>query len=139
MNVRAVTVPRAALALTAGAIVGALLTTLLLIAPGLVTEFGVYRTNWSRILVSTLIISIASFAYFLIGLVLVGVPTWYLAHRLDRTGWSEAMIVGAILMFVVVMLLNAGPTDGLSLEASAWMSAVGAVVGLVVWWIAYRS
>jgi hypothetical protein len=161
MKDRAVEVPRAALALTAGAIVGGLLTALLLLAPGLITDFQAYRMMgpWGPYI--GVVVAIASFWYFLVGLFVVGAPAWYLAHRLGRTRWFDAMAVGTALMFLVTMFVTTGPSDGGSLrargvdlmvdghlteqgridalETSICMAAIGAIVGFVIWWIAYRD
>ena len=137
---------RATLAVTAGAVIGALgvaVVVLLLatIATGVVSA--------SDLIVAILIFIVALVGWSL-GLFLFGVPLWWLFHRNGWRGRRVAMLLGAFDDFVIVFLLEmsggilavtTGNSDAGHLMPLVWagvMALLGALVALVIWRIAYR-
>ena len=137
---------RATLAVTAGAVIGALgvvVVVLLLatIATGVVSA--------SDLIVAILIFIVALVGWSL-GLLLFGLPLWWLFHRNGWRGRRVAMLLGALTTFVIVFLLEmfggilavtTGNNDAGNLMPLVWagvMALLGAIVALVIWRIAYR-
>jgi hypothetical protein len=137
---------RATLAVTAGAVIGALgvvVVVLLLatIATGVVSA--------SDLIVAILIFVVALVGWSL-GLLLFGLPLWWLFHRNGWRGRRVAMLLGALTTFVIVFLLEmfggilavtTGNSDAGNLMPLVWagvMALLGAIVALVIWRIAYR-
>jgi hypothetical protein len=85
-----------------------------------------------------------------LGLFLFGLPLWWLFHRNGWRGRRVAMLLGAFITFVIVLLLErsgsilavaTGDSSGGDLISFVWiavMAVLGAIVALVVWQIAYR-
>ena len=136
---------RATLAATAGAIIGAL---------GVVAVVLVFAAMAGGVGVSDLVVSLLIFVVALtgwsLGLLLVGLPLWWLFHR---NGWRSrrvAMLLGAFTTFVIVLLLETsgsilavatGVSDDSGLVSFVWaavMAVLGAIVALVIWRVAYR-
>ena len=137
---------RATLAVTAGAVIGALgvvVVVLLLatIATGVVSA--------SDLIVAILIFIVALVGWSL-GLLLFGLPLWWLFHRNGWRGRRVAMLLGALTTFVIVFLLEmfggilavtTGNSEAGNLMPLVWagvMALLGAIVALVIWRIAYR-
>ncbi len=76
---------------------------------------------------------IAAFIYGL-GLALLAGPLWWLLHRSGYRGWLAAVLLGAVLNLVVGVVIA-----GCSLGIVACLTGTGAVVGLLVWRVAYRK
>jgi hypothetical protein len=105
-----------------------------------------------------------TFVHWLVGLLVTGGPVWALLHARGSRNWPEAAIAGAALTFVVSLaylvwygFAVAPPTEILgdpsapvapywrtatywtdALQSLLELTAFGAVVGLVVWRVAYR-
>ena len=137
---------RATLAVTVGAVIGALgvaIVVLLLatIATGVVSA--------SDLIVAILIFIVALIGWSL-GLFLFGLPLWWLFHRNGWRGRRVAMLLGAFTTLVIVLLLEmsggilavtTGNDDAGHLMPLVWaavMALLGAIVALVIWRIAYR-
>jgi hypothetical protein len=111
------------------------------------------------------VVSMVLLAFFIwsVGLAVVGVPIWWLLHKKGLRSWQAAVLCGAIAAFVGGFAMNLGLV--LSIESSSfsdsggysmidgeltaygWRSLVlgavqigfiGAIVGAVIWRIAYR-
>jgi hypothetical protein len=137
---------RATLAVTAGAVIGALgvaVVVLLLstIATGVVSAAD---------LIVAILIFIVALTGWSLGLFLFGLPLWWLFHRNGWRGRRVAMLLGALTTFVIVLLLEmsggilavtTGNSDAGHLVSLVWVSVMallGAIVALVIWRIAYR-
>jgi hypothetical protein len=137
---------RATLAVTAGAVIGALgvaVVVLLLatIATGVVSGAD---------LIIAILIFIVALTGWSLGLFLFGLPLWWLFHRNGWRGRRVAMLLGALTTFVIVLLLEmsggilavtTGNSDAGHLISLIWvavMALLGAIVALVIWRIAYR-
>lgn len=138
---------RATLAVTVGAIIGALgvaVVVLLLatIATGVVSAAD---------LIVAILIFIVALVGWSLGLFLFGLPLWWLFHRNGWRGRRVAMLLGALTTFVIVLLLEmsggilavtTGNSDAGHLISLVWvgvMALLGAIVALVIWRIAYRQ
>src|SRR5262245_11435366 len=157
---------RATVALAAGAVVGSLGTVAPTLLVGLlcIGEPGGFRSQHVGLLVFMLV---AAFIVWTVGLVLVGVPIWWLFHRKGRRSRWTAVAVGAVVTFLLNLGLDAGSSVLMQLDsgsysasdsggqtiindhltAHGWWNAiqgsillaiVGVIVALVVWQIAYR-
>jgi hypothetical protein len=110
------------------------------------------------------IIFVVAFVVWLLGLVLLGSPCWWLLHRMKMRQWRSAVILGGSMTAVVFMALQIphplgsgssySASDGggrtvidnaltahgwfLAIMASLAWGCVGALIGLVVWRVAYR-
>jgi hypothetical protein len=137
---------QATLAVTAGAVIGALgvaVVVLLLatIATGVVSAAD---------LIVAILIFIVALTGWSLGLFLFGLPLWWLFHRNGWRGRRVAMLLGALTTFVIVLLLEmsggilavtTGNSDAGHLVSLVWvavMALLGAIVALVIWRIAYR-
>jgi hypothetical protein len=137
---------RATLAVTAGAVIGALGVAIVVL---LLATAGTEAVNLSDLIISILIFLVALVGWSL-GLFLLGLPLWWLFHRNGWRGWRVAMLLGAFTTFVIVLLLEisggifavaTGNSDGGDLISFVWiavMALLGAIVALVIWRIAYR-
>ena len=137
---------RATLAVTVGAIIGALGVAVVVL---LLATAGTEVLNFSDLIVSILIFVVGLVGWSL-GLFLFGLPLWWLFHRNGWRGWRVAMLLGAFTTFVIVVLLErsggilavaTGDSDSGNLISFVWagvMAVLGAIVALVIWRIAYR-
>ena len=129
-------------ALAAGTIAGAAMTGLL---------FGMLSGGQYGLAVS-LPLGLMAFLTALVpwgaGLVVVGAPFWVALHRSDKRDWRSAAGLGAILAgsfpgLLVGLAAAAGPPDIIVLAwaigAPIGFAVIGALVGLVVWRVAYRE
>jgi hypothetical protein len=138
---------RATLAATAGAIVGALGVTIVVL---LLATVATGIVSASDLIVAILIFVVALTGWSL-GLFLFGLPLWWLFHRNGWRGRRVAMLLGALTTFVIVLLLEmsggilavaTGDGGGGHLISFVWiavMAVLGALVALVIWRIAYRQ
>jgi hypothetical protein len=106
-----------------------------------------------------------SFVILLIGLAFCGAPVWLVLHATGRRRWQNAVVAGALVPFIVSLAFttrfftgrasgqwsyygNGGDhwIDGkitmfgitMALQSAAQLAAIGALVGLVIWRVAYR-
>lgn len=154
--------PRMALGLAGGALTGATLFCLYVLLSASPAPFGSGGGSWAIALVAFIYAAVIWSA----GLVAVGLPVWILLHVLKRRHWLWAVSVGAVLTFGGVYWFAtetntfwgmAGFTVGdfvdpstltesevasrkwqTALRASFVLGAIGAVVALAIWRIAYR-
>jgi hypothetical protein len=153
---------RAALALAVGTLTGASLVTLFAV----LTDLEYFREYGLQTDAASLVFTYAATAWAA-GLCLIAPLPWAILHRYGKRSWWIAMAFGTILTFVVALGLmtkgfnlfvlvdgfsasdSGGPTwiDG-QLTRHGWVEALivalacsvaGALVGFVVWRIAYRS
>jgi hypothetical protein len=137
---------RATLAATAGAVVGALGVTIVVL---LLATIATGVVSAGDLIVASLIFVVALTGWSL-GLFLFGLPLWWLFHRNGWRGRRVAMLLGALTTFVIVLLLEmsggilavtTGSSDAGHLVSLVWVSVMallGAIVALVIWRIAYR-
>lgn len=137
---------RATLAATAGAVVGALGVTIVVL---LLATIATGVVSAGDLIVAILIFIVALVGWSL-GLFLFGLPLWWLFHRNGWRGRRVAMLLGALTTFVIVLLLEmsggilavtTGNSDAGHLISLVWiavMALLGALVALVIWRIAYR-
>lgn len=114
---RQVTPESAGRGLLAGAAAGALITGL----PGILGGPLVFMTV------------LIAFLFWATGVALAA-PVWWLMHRLKLRCWSACMLLGA-----VAAPLGTRFFGGWYWPFMAIISIVGAIVGLVVWNVAYRK
>ena len=151
---------RAVLAVGAGAVAGAAMVTVWFLA-------GASDLNYLRQygFQAGVLIFINATVIWALGLVLVGAPLWAILHYYGKRNWTAAGALGAILTFVVTLGLltngfgllvsgNLSASDAAGpiwvdsqLTAHGWAVALevavvcciaGALVGLIVWRVAYR-
>ena len=151
--------PRAVLALVVGTLVGAIIVTLFAV----LTDIDYFR-EYGRQTAAGLLIFIYAAVFWGAGLFLVAPLPWAILHRYHQRTWPIAAALSVILTFVVVLGLmtygfglfssgysasdNGGALwiDGRltrhgwaeAAKVSAMCSVAGALVGLVVWWVAYH-
>lgn len=137
---------RATLAVTAGAVIGALGVAVVVV---LLATIATSVVSAADLIVAILIFIVALVGWSL-GLFLFGLPLWWLFHRNGWRGRRVAMLLGALTTFVIVFLLEmfggilavtTGNTDAGNLMPLVWagvMALLGAIVALVIWRIAYR-
>ena len=138
---------RATLAATAGAVVGALGVTIIVL---LLATMATGIVSASDLIIAVLIFIVALVGWSL-GLFLFGLPLWWLFHRNGWRGRRVAMLLGAATTYVIVFLLEisggifavaTGDSDGGHLTSLVWaglMALLGAIVALVIWRVAYRQ
>ena len=136
---------RATLAAAAGAIIGALGVVAVVLSSAAMAG-GVSASD----LIVSLLIFLVALVGWALGLFLFGLPLWWLFHRNGWRGRRVAMLLGAFITFVIVLLLErsgsilavaTGDSSGGDLISFVWiavMAVLGAIVALVVWQIAYR-
>lgn len=137
---------RATLAVTAGAVIGALGVAVVVV---LLATIATGVVSAADLIVAILIFIVALVGWSL-GLFLFGLPLWWLFHRNGWRGRRVAMLLGALTTFVIVFLLEmfggilavtTGNTDAGNLMPLVWagvMALLGAIVALVIWRIAYQ-
>jgi hypothetical protein len=138
---------RATMAATAGAVVGALGVTIVVL---LLATVATGVVSAADLTVAILIFIVALIGWSL-GLFLFGLPLWWLFHRNGWRGRRVAMLLGAATTYVIVFLLEisggifavaTGDSDGGHLTSLVWaglMALLGAIVALVIWRVAYRQ
>jgi uncharacterized protein DUF3592 len=132
--------PRVALGLAAGAIVGAALT-----MPLGFDDIGDLQDLPG--LKAALVIFAGLAALWAAGLVLFASLPWLILHRKGKRSWGNAVALGTVLTFMVTLGLltqafarsdgGPGTIDG-RLAFALFCGLVGAIVGAVVWRTAYR-
>jgi hypothetical protein len=156
-----VTRQRVGLALLAGAAVGALVAFVSLAASILLVLGATSPDAWSTVGRLLPAVVLRGFLTWLLGLLMIGAPAWWLLHRHGWRGWRAAILAAAALAFVTSLLLaiprpgqhrTEADRGGLtmiddSLTAHGWSKATldaaftalaGAAVGFTVWRTAYR-
>ena len=129
---RETTLRWATVGLLAGAATGAVLTSLLYAVAA-----AVGGVAGAVVILSGLFALPISFLIWLIGLVVIAGPGWWVLHRFGARCQEAAMIYGGGLTFLVLAMLSAGGANPAGLTGSAIMAAIGVAVGWVVAWIAY--
>jgi hypothetical protein len=89
-----------------------------------------------------LAITLFAIAPYGIGLLAIGAPAWVIAHRIGLRHWSVAAALGAILNVSVLALLAHEGIWAFAMFRKGGALAfapAGAIVGLVVWRVAYRK
>lgn len=134
---RTTTSGRAAMGLTAGALVGAMLVTLAIFIPSLTTNMGL-------VTLAGLFVFPIAFGSWGVGL-LLSLPGWWLLHRLGARCQTAAVLYGFGFTFVVLLAMGTEgfrdtPPNGwvLALGWAGIMAVAGAVVGWVVAKVAYE-
>lgn len=155
---------RIALSLIAGAFVGASLIALWWIF-GTAQSHGIqYLLHYGALPAVT--VFFVALVVWAVGLVLFGVPLWWVMHVLGLRHWVVATLVGATLTFLVNLGIgtqlfglipqaaysasdSGGPTVvanqltphgwNMALIGALQLSTAGALVALVIWRVAYRS
>lgn len=163
MAYQPLTLPRAAIALILGAMLGGPLTITVMLAPAIIADFYSPTTFLAQFAYA----SIAATVVFAVGLLFLATPCWVLLHRLGHRSWRSAAILGGALGFGVTFLLYVLPTFPIQPEGSSssfgdsggaliednvvtlhgWATFAGyslligvmcAGVGLFIWRLAYR-
>ena len=137
---------RATLAVTAGAVIGALGVAVVVLLLATIATGVVSASD----LIASILIFIVALVGWSLGLFLFGLPLWWLFHRNGWRGRRVAMLLGALTTFIIVFLLEmfggilavtTGNSDAGNLMPLVWagvMALLGAIVALVIWRIAYR-
>ncbi len=152
-------------ALFVGSLVGAALVPVLHLGTVLVMAPRELAAQWQAGDVVFLALEFGvAWCVFAIGLFAVGAPAWWALHRARVRSRVAAVTLGFVATFLVSLILSSAPLnfgDSTSsfgdsggetisngrLTTYGWMSAIygssqtaviGAIVALVVWWIAYR-
>lgn len=160
-----VTLRRAALALLAGSLLGAALIQFSGLFPALVFERDELLREWRPSDAQVLaILFAATWVVFAAGLACVGVPLWWICHRLGWRGARAALALGFLATFLVSLILNGPPLvyggdsasyrdGGLTISEAVFppdgsyralwdsfeFALLGAAVGGLVWRLAYRG
>jgi hypothetical protein len=152
---RTTSFPRALVALFVGSLAAAILVTALELTLRLTG--AIHVTVWCRysgaacLALQELPIAVFSFAWFLAGLLVIAAPCWWALDRLGRRSWLDALTLGFLLTFLAVAAEELARGYALvhrALTAEGWLraaqygvalGAVGGVVGMVIWLVAYRS
>jgi hypothetical protein len=113
-----------------------------------------------QLLISVPVLWLFAFGVFLMGFIILGVPSWIAAHLLGWTRWHDAVLIGALLASISEFLFTfpsgnaSGSSGGVDLivngylTQAGWLNAVGiaaimagagAAAGFVIWWWVYRS
>lgn len=161
---RSVTGPRIALALLCGALFAALVSTIEYL-------LGLYRFNGVDHFVEYWVdkgtrVFLFSFVVWLVSLVIFGGPVWYFLHKRNWTSFLHAAAWGAIIPFVVLVLLRTNFLTGrairltsyygrggqqwedgkltlfgwrVAIETSFYTAVVGLFIGIIIWLLAYRT
>ena len=129
---RETTLGWATVGLLAGAATGAVLTSLLYAVAG-----AVEGVAGAVVILSGLFALPISFLIWLIGLVVIAGPGWWVLHRVGARSQEAAMMYGGGLTFVVLAILSVGGANPAGLTGAAIMAGVGVAVGWVVARIAY--
>src|SRR5262249_45232351 len=87
--------------------------------------------------------SLAPFMVWLFGLILFASVPWWLLHKLGQRDWLTAVLLGIVLTVAVWFLVvpgisfQAGTIRAVA-ESALRFAAAGAIVGFIVWRVAYR-
>ncbi len=88
------------------------------------------------------IIPVAIYVAFVIGVIVLGSPIWWLFDRVGLTHWLLAMVVGFLCPFLVVFLYLTNDASSLAFSIRVNLSLIfglsGGAIGLAIWRIAYR-
>lgn len=89
-------------------------------------------------LIAAIIATVASFVCFLAGLTAIGIPTWWLLHRMGWTSRRAFISVAALESVIGVALIALQP---LMLETFAFIPIIslpGGLAGWVIWRLGYE-
>src|SRR5438105_4714193 len=101
----ALTIPRAALALFAGSLVGAVLVVLSIVLPVLIRAPKEFAAQWQPNDAYFLLWEFSvAWCVFAIGLSVVGIPLWWLFHRQGWRSARAALAVGFLATFLAAMV-----------------------------------
>jgi hypothetical protein len=130
------TLARAALALLVGTIVGALLTSGYMV----VAELGHPVPSFTAAIRGSAEIFPYAVIAWAMGLGLIAPVPWLILHRRKLRSWPVAAGLGAVLAFLVAL---PGPVvlhlpAIAALAVASFFGLFGAIVGIVVWRVAYR-
>jgi hypothetical protein len=151
----------------AGALIGGVLSALIVVLPALWSFSSLDHDDWLSVRNTLIGGSIFASVFFLIGLLTLGVPAWVALHVLGRRHWYDALMLGALLAFAATFAISYAPYifHGPGSDYSAWdggkptvvhyhltaqgwrfliegavgEAIAGAFAGLAVWRIAYRK
>jgi hypothetical protein len=121
-------------ALGSGAVTGALLTGAGYALPGLLLSEA---DDASTTLVIAALASIAALVVWAGGLLVVGLPVWAALCRRGVRSWPAALLAGGGLSAAAAWLVSLSLAPPLGFMTA--IGAAGAVVGWVVWRVAYPS
>jgi hypothetical protein len=141
------TIFRAVPALLGGAVAGASIVVLFLAIAGVIDDGTAPGLIPGQLFNTAFMLAPMVFMTIAAGALFVAVPCWWVLHRMGRRTRGEAALLGLILCsaFGFVPLddmMSAGVTPRGALEAGAAVAVLalaGAVAGLTIWRIAYRS
>ncbi|HWT96291.1 MAG TPA: hypothetical protein VN229_01710 [Terriglobales bacterium] len=163
------TTARAALALAVGAVVGTAMTFAGMVLIAAIGEwFTQEPIPWGQFFNRfSLIVIILIFGIYAIGLIAIAAPIWAFLHQRGRRQTRHALALGALAAFCVRFAMDAIPAvmfapiggysaadsggdtiiDGATtlhgwieiFQAAVFAAAIGAIVGLVIWCVAYRG
>ena len=83
-------------------------------------------------------VMVIAYIVWLIGLVALGAPGWFLLHRIGQRSLGVAIAYGFLLTLAVGATFTGGFT-ALALMYATPLAAVGAMVGAAVWFFGYRT
>jgi hypothetical protein len=132
---------RVLIAFLVGSGFGATLIVLVVVAPLLRHELAsVGPIEWiTQIVVGYWLIA---FVFCAAGLLIAGAPTWWLLHRLHLRSWIDASIVGFAVSFIGYVAFSAATQrlaeSSTMISQSILVAILGAIIGFVVWRVAYR-
>ena len=133
-------------ALTGGALVGLELAT---VSHFIAVSPKSHHAYSLRGAVTTFVpVALVALIFFAGGLAIIGAPLWLAMHRLGWRSWLDAAVAGFVATGIGMFLLSAWPfiSHGHKslhdwwkiVEHTFYIAPVGAIVGLVIWRIAYR-
>jgi hypothetical protein len=155
---------RACFALLIGALVASSATILLIAS----IAVGSGITDWNSFVAQMGFAFVLATLTYILGLFLLAAPLWTFLHKMGHRSWKDAGLLGATLGFIVTLLFYISPTwpirpegsrssfggsAGLLVEDnvvtplgwatflsySAIHGAICALIGILVWRLAYRT
>lgn len=128
---------RSLAAVLAGAPLGGALTSLALVLFAIFTEPGPQAVMiWPM---AFLLVALVATVLFAIGIAVVATPGWFVLRKAGFSGWVSHSLFAAVMTGGAIWLFTGAslslPVQGFVLM----MSAIGGVVGGVMWRIAYRD
>jgi hypothetical protein len=136
---------RAPLAVAGSAVLGGVLSGIaIMVLPLFVAPVAGEARTLADLPVDVLFIGLFATMFFAFGIVVVGLPCWYVLLRLGLTGRAPLALLAAILVFSLSLFLFDGWSvtrqalrpHGIPLFALS-MGMIGGLAGLVLWQIAH--